>query len=294
MSKRHPLALALISIGLVSSPLCVNAEEASPLSFNVGVNSDYLFRGISQTHGKPSISAGVDYAHSSGLYVGAWASNVTWVKDWLGKGKVEIDVYGGYKKSFGDFGTDVGVIAYNYPGSGDAIKTYLAKPDTQELYLGGSWKWLSAKYSHTLSKNFVGWYTPDSSGTANNNSRGSNYLELNANYDLGNGWGLIGHVGKQKVKGSSKVSAGDGSTTYENANYVDWKIGVSKDVGFGVFTLAWSDTNAKGTCDGSNGGTSVYCWGKLQSADRSIPDAKYSSYRDVAKGTAVLSFSKTF
>ena len=61
------------------------AAPASPLSFNVGVTSNYVFRGISQTHGKPAIQGGIDYLHPSGFYVGAWASSITWVKDAYGK-----------------------------------------------------------------------------------------------------------------------------------------------------------------------------------------------------------------
>lgn len=276
------LAIAAIAV----SPLAF-AEDApapaSPLSFNVGVVSDYLFRGISQTHGKPALQGGVDYAFESGAYVGAWASNISWVKDWLGKGSVEIDVYGGYKNAFApgsDWSYDVGYITYNYPGHGSESPTFLANPNTQELYGSIGWKWLSAKYSYTTSKHFVGWY----GGAAyDQDTRGSDYLELNANYDMGNGWTLVGHAGHQKVKNSVAV----GGVT--NANYSDWKIGVTKDVGFGVVGLAYSDTNTSGSCTGS-GGTNAYCWG----TGGNSPNGPTGNFRDVSKGTAVLSFLKTF
>lgn len=64
-----------------AAPAAAPAAAASPLSFNVGVTSDYLFRGVSQTHGRPAIQGGIDYLHGSGFYVGAWASSITWVKD---------------------------------------------------------------------------------------------------------------------------------------------------------------------------------------------------------------------
>jgi uncharacterized protein (TIGR02001 family) len=274
--------IALAVAGALASPLMAVAadEPASPLSFNVGVTSDYLFRGVSQTHGKPAIQGGIDYAHPSGLYVGAWGSSISWVKDWLGKGSTEIDLYGGYKGTLaGDLGFDVGFIAYNYPGKGDA-KTWLANPNTQEVYLGLSWKWLAAKYSYATSSYFIGWM----GGTNyDQKTRGSDYLELNANYDLGNGWTLIGHVGKQKVKGFPDTAA------VRTADYTDWKLGVSKDVGFGVVTLAYSDTNAKGSCSGT-GGTSAYCWGN----NGSQTAAPSSGFKNVARGTALLSFVKTF
>ena len=274
--------IAVAVAAALAAPLTAFAQAAaSPVSFNVGVVSDYLFRGISQTHGDPALQGGVDYAHPSGLYVGAWASNVSWVKNWLGKGSTEIDVYGGYKGSFtGDLTYDIGLISYNYPGHGNASPGNLANPNTQEVYAALSYKWLTAKYSHATSSHFVGWY----GGPAyDKDTRGSGYLELNAAYDLGDGWGLSGHVGHQKVKNSVAVGAiGD-------ASYSDWNIGVTKDVGFGVVGLAYSDTNTSGTCT-SVGGTSPYCWGKggTQTA------APTNSFRDVSQGTAVLSFKKTF
>lgn len=286
MMKKSLVALSLAGAfsGAVFAEEAAPAAPASPLSFNVGVVSDYLFRGVSQTHGKPALQAGVDYAHESGFYVGAWASSISWVKDWTGSGTLELDVYGGYKNTFGggDWNYDVGFITYNYPNNGGNNRGNLANPNTQEVYGAIGYKWLTAKYSYATSGHFIGWY----GGSAyDRNTRGSGYLELNANYELGDGWNLIGHLGHQTVKNSVDSAA------LRTPNYTDWKLGVTKDVGFGVVGLAYSDTNAKGTCS-SSGGTSSYCWGKGgQSSSSSAPN---HSFRDVAKGTVVLSFLKTF
>ena len=61
-------ALVLSSIPLL--PTVAQAQEASPLTFNIGVVSDYRYRGISQTRLKPAVQGGADYAASNGLYVG--------------------------------------------------------------------------------------------------------------------------------------------------------------------------------------------------------------------------------
>ncbi len=259
------------------------AAPASPLSFNVGVTSNYVFRGISQTHGRPAIQAGIDYLHGSGFYVGAWASSITWVKDAYGKGSVEVDVYGGYKNSFGggDWNYDVGYITYNYPGKGSEVRTLSANPNTQELYASIGYKWLTAKYSYATSSHFIGWV---GGTTGLEKTRGSDYLELNANYDAGSGWTLIGHVGHQKVKRFPATATTD-------ASYTDWKIGVSKDVGFGVVTAAYSDTNSPGSC-GALGGTNAYCWGN-NGAISGVSLAT-GGFKDVSKGAFVLSFLKTF
>ena len=284
--------ISLAIAGAFLLPFAAFAEDApppDPLSFNVGVVSDYLFRGVSQTHGKPALQGGIDYAFANGAYVGTWLSTITWVKDGYGSGSTEIDVYGGYKNTFagGDWNYDIGYITYNYPGHGNQLPNVNtgSNPNTQELYGALGYKWISAKYSYTTSSHFIGWTGgPDAAGNYTGNTRGSNYLELNANYDLGDGWTLIGHVGHQKVKNYTATTA------LQSADYTDWKFGASKDVGFGVVSLVYSDTNTKGTCS-STGGTNSYCWanGNFVSGAGST-----TGFRDVSKGTAVLSFLKTF
>ena len=295
--------IAVAVAGLFSVPTAVMAQAAaaapaSPHTFtpNVGVVSDYLFRGVSQTFGRPAIQGGVDYSHSSGLYAGIWGSSITWVKDWLGKGSLEVDLYGGYKNSFagGDWNYDVGVIAYQYPGKGGSTKGnaavlggQLASPNTTEIYGAIGYKWLTLKYSQAVSSHFIGWVPTTAAGVdPTRNSRGSNYLELNASYDLGDGWGVSGHAGHQKVKNVVTIT---GVTM--DADYTDWNIGVTKDVGFGVVGLTYSDTNAKGGCGTPYpASASAYCWAKGMNSTTTVP----TGWKDVAQGTLVLSFKKTF
>src|ERR1035437_8473000 len=53
------------------------AAPASPLTGNMTIATDYIFRGLTQTKGKPAIQGGFDYAHPSGFYVGTWLSNIS-------------------------------------------------------------------------------------------------------------------------------------------------------------------------------------------------------------------------
>jgi uncharacterized protein (TIGR02001 family) len=281
------VAAALAAPAAVFAQAAPAAAPASPHTFtaNVGLSSDYLFRGISQSHGRPAISGGLDYSHASGFYLGLWGSSISWVSDAQNTAvPTEIDVYGGYKNTFagGDWNYDLGYITYNYPGSKDVKANNSAKADTQEVYGALGWKWLTAKYSYTTSSNFVAWYGGAGGANTNQGTRGSNYLELNGTYDLGSGWGITGHIGKQKVKNYIKVGDND-------ASYADWKIGVTKDVGVGVVGLAYSDTSSKGTCTGGIGGTNAYCWGTY-----SVGSNTTSGFRDASKGTAVLTFTKSF
>ena len=280
----HRKLIIATAIASTFASVAVAAEPASPHTFtgNVGLVSDYLFRGISQSHGKPAIQGGFDYAHASGFYAGAWGSSISWVSDAQNVSvPVEIDVYGGYKNGFaGDWTYDVGLITYNYPGSKSVPANASAKADTTEIYAALGWKWLTAKYSYATSSHFIGWYGGVAGGDTTKGTKGSDYLELNANYDLGNGLTLIGHVGAQKVK--NYVKSGD-----TDASYTDWKIGVTKDLGVGVVGLAYSDTSSKGTCNSTAGGTNAYCWGVYSTGGT-------TGYRDASQSQVVLSFTKSF
>ena len=70
------------------------------LSANVFLVSDYYFRGITQTWGKPAIQGGFDFVHDSGIYLGTWASNVS--GNQFAGGSLEWDFYGGYKNKIND------------------------------------------------------------------------------------------------------------------------------------------------------------------------------------------------
>src|SRR6478672_1722854 len=78
-------ALALSGAAFAQTATPAPAPEPDyTLAANVGAVTDYRFRGISQTSKKPAIQGGLDFAHKSGAYLGAWASNVRWVKDFNG------------------------------------------------------------------------------------------------------------------------------------------------------------------------------------------------------------------
>ena len=217
--------------GALLTPLLAQAETPAPPPFtgNVTLASEYLYRGIAQTNGKAALQGGFDYAHPSGFYVGTWGSNISWLSD-VGPGisaPLELDIYGGYKNSFGgDWTYDVGVLRYNYPGSYPAGFT---KPDTTEIYGAIGWKWITAKYSYVVSDHIFGFTTPSGGKTD-----GSGYFDLTATYDLGSGWGVTAHAGHQDIKG------------FGDASYTDWKLGVTKDVGVGTAALYVSGTDAKG------------------------------------------------
>ena len=79
--RKTVIASALIAASIVL-PTMANAADAAPtpehtFTSNVTLASEYIYRGIGQTNRKPAIQGGFDYAHSSGVYLGTWASNVS-------------------------------------------------------------------------------------------------------------------------------------------------------------------------------------------------------------------------
>jgi len=261
-------AFALPNLAAAQAAAPAAAPSDHTLTGNAGLFSQYRFRGIMQTFGKPALQGGVDYSHSSGFYAGNWNSNVS-----EGAGfpnaSLEMDFYGGWKKTWGDWGFDIGAIYYYYPGSNagstkpfspfnnKTLKVADGNVYNFEGYIAGSWKFLTLKYSHAFSDYFQ---AP--------NTDGSGYLELNGTYDLGDGWGINGHVGHLNFKHMSK------------ADYTDWKIGVTKDIGGWVFGASYVDTNAHGSC----GKGEFYCFF----------NSSGGSTKNAGKATAVISVTKTF
>src|SRR6266508_4291072 len=83
------------------------------LTGNFGIYSQYIFRGLTQTDAKPAFQGGFDYTHKSGVYLGTWGSNISWLHDAgvCNHGcSLEWDMYGGWKYAINDdWGTDIGV-----------------------------------------------------------------------------------------------------------------------------------------------------------------------------------------
>lgn len=244
----------LIAAAVVSA--FASSIATAELSYNVGLASEYSYRGISQSDNGPALSGGIDFSHESGLYLGTWASTITWLEDAgaYTDSQVEIDLYGGYKFEVApDLGLDVGVLRYQYPG--DKTVGLAASPNTTEVYVAGTYKMLTVKYSHSTT-NLFGWA----------NSKGSGYLEANASFEITDGYNLDLHAGMQDV--ADQVPSQD---------YTDYKIGVSKDFGFMSGSLAYVGTS-----------------GDQRDGAKGVTLANGTDLEDWYKGRVILSVSKSF
>ena len=212
------------------------ADSGSPVSYNLGLASDYIFRGITQTTHAPALQGGLDYEHASGLYVGTWGSSVRRIKDSgaiaSGDAPVELDTYFGMRNSvIGDLGYDVGYIRYNYLNSYTPQVGY-NNADTAEIYGAATYKLVTLKYSYSL---LDGFFTTPS-------SKGSNYIDLSANYPFeAAGMTLGAHVGKQTIMGSA---ADTYALAGNSPSYTDFKLSASKDFSSYIVSLSYTNTNA--------------------------------------------------
>jgi uncharacterized protein (TIGR02001 family) len=265
MNFRQSTLVAALALGAVpafaqaTAPATPAAAAVAPtpdwtITGNAGLFSDYRFRGVSQTNKNPALQGGFDVGHSSGFYVGNWNSNVD--SELYNGANLEMDFYGGYKKSMDGFGFDVGAIYYYYPGSGAGGSL---KIDNAELYVGGSFGPVTAKYSYAITDFFS---AP--------NSKGSSYLDLGFTYDVGSGFGVNAHYGYQTLKGDARGAEIGGAFPGPN-NISDWKLGGTYTVDGWVLGLAYVATNR----------------------DYTLGTASLSN-KNISGNTAVFSISKAF
>lgn len=210
MNKKLAMAMGVALAGMSSVAL---AEESSfSVSGNVALTSDYVFRGVSQTDEEMAIQGGFDVEHSSGFYIGTWASNVD--AEFYADAEIEWDVYFGWAGDVGPVGLDVGFNHFEYPG------TDFSDNNTDEVWVSVS------KDFEMASVGFGVYYSDDWYGTGD-----SLY------YDLG----------VEVPAGSFTIAAHYGWSDYDDADdYQDYSIGVSTEaVGLG-FDLTFTGTDDDG------------------------------------------------
>lgn len=228
------------------------------LSGSVTLASQYVSRGMRQTWGRPALQAGLDYAHPDGWSLGTWASTVS--DRFIEGGRLEWDLYGGYAGTLGPLGYSVMLMHYRYPGA--RIGAIGTKYDYTELVPGLVYKSFYAKYYRTVSRDFFGIA----------GARGTGYLDVGANHDLGGGYVLNLHAGDGRV-------AGGGNAMWD---WRDAKAGITR-----TFDGGWSVAAAY-----------TRAWGATDAYDRyttGVPRADGTvAHSNPAKGTFTVSVARTF
>jgi uncharacterized protein (TIGR02001 family) len=259
MNLKSKLVLALLATSSAAFAQTAPAAAAPEVTYNVGVVSQYRYRGLAQTKGDPALQGGVDYANANGFYAGAWGSTIKWIKDASyadtgeqAKSPVELDMYAGYKFEAAGLAYDVGYLRYEYIGNTykDANPALNVNANTDEAYGAVTYGPATLKYSYAFSDLF-GYM----------NSRGSDYWDLSATFDLGNGYSLVPHVGRQSVKNATAYS------------YNDIALTLNKDLGNGLSASVAAIT--------TNGNSANF-------------KSSYTSQYDTSKSTVVVGVKYSF
>ena len=234
VSLRH-LVSALFAAPLLFSTAYASAEDAAPaveaaaapaaaapaepappytLAFNLGLYSSYMFRGVDLSDGI-ALQGGIDWAHSSGFYLGTWWSNLDpYVNGGTPGGTkgnhLETDWYGGYAHTF-DNGLGINAMGnyYYYPNGtkiGDKTESSF------EASLALSYKYFTYTYYRVLTDYYGA--LPNDGGK---DTKGADYHELKVNYKLPVGdLNFMSKIGYQR-------------TPHLNGSEGDFAIGLNKD-----------------------------------------------------------------
>jgi len=188
-------------------------EKAYSLSGNFAIVSEYMFRGISQVDGEPTIQGGLDLGYDN-LYLGVWGSGVDFTD-----ATTEMDIYGGITGEENGISWDLGIIWYLYPGS-DSANNY----DFAEGYVAFGYDF--GPYALSTGISFSPEYFGDSGDAI--------YWSAGVDVPLTEGFAIGFHAGYQSI---------DDNTAFGVPDYLDWSITVSREFeGFGL-SLAYIDTD---------------------------------------------------
>jgi uncharacterized protein (TIGR02001 family) len=182
--------LVLISIALAAWPWEIAAGEVSG---RITLASEYIFRGQAQSDGNPALQAGIDFAHRSGLFLGAWASTLD-LESPSGRRDAELNYYLGWHFSAESrLSGALSLTRYTYPGQTTAFSY-----DYTEALITASW---DDRYSLEFG------YARDVYGFPVD----ARHIELRVDWPLRNAWVVSGGLGFNDLDelGSSRYAYGD-------------------------------------------------------------------------------------
>jgi uncharacterized protein (TIGR02001 family) len=285
--KRLVLAGAVLAVtagSTFAADMAVKALKAPPapafvpwdFAFGSGIVSDYVFRGVTQSNHKPSVSAYFEPRYNINkdvqLYVGLGGESISFPNRAAG----EIDVYGGIRPTFGAFAFDIGVWGYLYPGGqcfnpaafpgsgipgsgADCVANGFLPVNGNVVKKDVSFFEVYDKLNYTINDNWtIGgteFYTPNFL----NSGAWGNYASFTGKYTApatifgtsGVGMYVSGEFGRQWLGTSDSFY---GTTQFPNGvkytDYNTWNIGVGFTYKVFTLDLRYSDTNlSKGDCN---------------------------------------------
>lgn len=214
-----------LAFAMSATPAFAQEEETPAITINGGASlvTDYRFRGITQTDKDFAVQGTFTVSHESGFYATVWGSSID---DYVAFGSdQEIDIIGGFKKTFGGTTVDVGVLYYYYPG---AEKFGAVNTDFAEPYLA---------VSHTfgpVTGKVLAAYAPKQSGLDYGFGKEDGFYlsgDLTGSFQ---GIGLSAHVGHSFSR--NYITLGQ--------KYTDWSLGASYTYKALTFGVQYVDTDA--------------------------------------------------
>jgi uncharacterized protein (TIGR02001 family) len=228
----HHVLCGLALLGAAAPAESFELEDAGlTVGVTPAVSSDYLFRGISQTRSRPAVQGTIEIQHTSGLYVGAFTSNVAFLGT---NARQEVDALAGWRTTVAGISLDLGGIAYTYPGYDNGPGLY----DLQYFELG-----VKASYeapSAPLPVKVLGAF--NWSPNYQSESGEGFYVEGGLEVALPHNFTLAGRAGYQWIQNNARWGTPD---------YANWDVTLSHKFSDFVLTAGYFDTNiSRGECVG--------------------------------------------
>lgn len=245
LSETEAAAVTLRAIEPVDLATASAQEEATPAITITGaatIASDYRFRGVSQSDEGFAVQGGFTINHESGLYAGAWGSNLS---GWgtFGGANMELDLYAGFKFPVGEGTLDTGLTWYMYPSGLDTT-------DFAELYtkLSGSVGpvGLTAGVFYAPQQEALGNAFPVGAPADPGDKEDNLYLSGDATYGIsGAPITLKAHIG---YSDGNPGLGPNGTSIAPTGTYFDWLIGADVVPVSGLtLSVAYVDTDISET-----------------------------------------------
>ena len=233
------LALAVAATACLASPLALAQNR---VNYSLGATASELveresaaaagtlrpssaYRQVTNTRLLGSLPTGLDVNLKNGLYLGAWGSGMRWAGQndlggALGRSvpAADLDMYAGFRSEIAKkIWLDVGVQRFAGVGNAQGRADWAAMQGNQglnEVYGAITWGGVTAKYSRNMANLFGSGVSAGSgAGAGFTPNSATQYIDLSANFDLGNGFSLAPRIGRQDINSQNLLAFTDYALT---------------------------------------------------------------------------------